>query len=131
MQNDQECWLCRTSHTKETKKFHQFIIENAHQVSIDDMAAQFYQMYPQHITQEKVKEHIDNHCLHPEIQVSKILRQLLTLSQNLNKISTNYEGEDGSPMIDIRAVQTYVKVVGEIMQIYRTTDIKQLLYSTT
>ena len=38
-------------------------------------------------------------------------------------------GEDGAPLIDVRTVTVYLKVVAEIMQIYKTADVSKMLFS--
>jgi hypothetical protein len=125
------CWLCAQSHTLEAKNFHSFVFDHAHRMSITEMAEQFIILYPDKSSKQEVIKHIEEHCLHPSVQISRILRQLLTLSQDLYNITTNRETEDGSPLIDIRSAQSYVKVVNEIIQLYKTTDIKTMLYSST
>jgi hypothetical protein len=80
-------------------------------------------------TQEEVMAHIQFHFLHPAVHVSGTLRNLLHLSNELNKVTVNTDTDDGSPLIDTRSVQLYLKVVNEIMQIYKNTDVKKLLYA--
>jgi hypothetical protein len=77
---------------------------------------------------EDILNHISKHVLHPSIRVAQILRNLLELAESLQELVLT-RAEDGSPLIDVRTVTVYLKVVAEIMQIYRSADMSKMLFA--
>ena len=67
-----------------------------------------------------VREHITQHMLHPSVRVAGILRSLLDL---LNRSWT------GNAVIDAKNVAVYLKVVAEVMQVYKTCNTSSLMFS--
>lgn len=98
-------------------------------MTTSQMVANFLHTFPGVDTQENIEKHIQFHFLHPSVHVASTLRNLLHLSEELNKVTVSVDAEDGSPLIDSRSVQLYLKVVNEIMLIYKSTDPKKMLYS--
>lgn len=125
----QDCWCCNNIMSDEVRQFHEFVVEHAHKITIDEMVNQFSKEYPHRDTPDKIKEHLECHFLHPSVHVAKTLRNLLRLSEDIKQIMVSREGDDNSPMIDTRTVQMYLKVVSEISQIYRSSDLKKMLYA--
>ena len=71
------------------------------------------------------------HVLHPTVRVAHALRGLVELSETLREL-TVAKGEDGeSPLVDVRTVTMYLKVISEIMQIYRSADPSKMLFGGT
>jgi hypothetical protein len=78
----------------------------------------------------EVTAHINDHTLTPSVRIACILRSLLHLSDRLGSILTNVD-ENENLVVDARNVSVYLKVVNEIMQVYKNTDTKKMLYSET
>ena len=133
------CWLCRNCTTDDVKSFHAFMIEKAHSVDAHEMAAHMRE----HLDSQKLRSaledddvpsvediqlHIKRHVLHPAVRVAQILRNLLELADTLQELVSG-RGEDGLPLVDVRTVTVYLKVISEIMQIYKTADPTKMLFA--
>jgi hypothetical protein len=57
------------------------------------------------------------------------MRSLLKLSDKLEGITTAYDPETGETVVDGKNVSVYLKVVSEIMQMYRTGEVNRLLFA--
>jgi len=133
------CWLCRNCTTDDVKTFHSFMIEKAHCVDAQEMAAHMREHLEAQAmgcdpaegdmpTVEDISVHIKRHVLHPSVRVAQILRNLLELADTLQELVSG-RGEDGLPLVDVRTVTVYLKVISEIMQIYKTADLTKMLFA--
>lgn len=133
------CWMCENCTSEEVKNFHQFIVDRAHTVDASEMARHMHEhLVSQHTScaidavpppeASEILVHIRRHMLHPKVRVAQILRNLLELSETLQELVLSQD-EDGKPLIDVRTVTVYLKVVSEIMQIYKTADLSKMLFS--
>jgi hypothetical protein len=129
------CWMCENCTVDDVKHFHNFIVEKAHSVDAREMARHMHE----HLTEsrrgevtapttDEILAHIQRHVLHPAVRVAQILRNLLELAEMLQEMVVG-RGEDGTPLIDVRTVTVYLKVVAEIMQIYKTADVSKMLFT--
>jgi hypothetical protein len=116
-----------------------YMIQQAHSVDSREMAAHIHEhilsrretasvLDDQMPTLEEIVVHIRKHVLHPSLRVAQILRNLLDLAETLQEMVVS-RGDDGLPLIDVRTVTVYLKVVSEIMQIYKTADISKMLFA--
>lgn len=133
------CWLCRNCTTDDVKTFHTFMIEKAHCVDAHEMATHMREhLEAQKVSgameeedlpsAEEIQVHIKRHLLHPAVRVAQILRNLLDLADTLQELVSG-RGEDGLPLVDVRTVTVYLKVISEIMQIYKTADLTKMLFA--
>ena len=127
--------MCENCTAEDVKHFHSFIVEKAHSVDAKEMARHMHEHIASSFpggeglpSTEDVLLHIQKHVLHPTVRVAQILRNLLGLAEMLQEMVVG-RGEDGSPLIDVRTVTVYLKVVAEIMQIYKTSDVSKMLFS--
>lgn len=82
------------------------------------------------ISRQDIKDHIQKgHLLSPSLQISHILRSLLELRDTLHSMLIN-EDENGVKTVDARNMSVYLKVIAEIMQVYRTGDMTKMLFSS-
>jgi hypothetical protein len=133
------CWLCRNCTTDDVRTFHSFMVEKAHCVDAHEMAAHMRdhlesqkhnsEMEEEDLpSAEDIQQHIKRHVLHPSVRVAQILRNLLELADTLQELVSG-RGEDGLPLVDVRTVTVYLKVISEIMQIYKTADLSKMLFA--
>lgn len=133
------CWLCRNCATDEVKSFHAFMVEKSHCVDAREMAAHMREHLEEQCmsseveegdlpTAEEIEVHIKRHVLHPSVRVAQILRNLLELADTLQELVSG-RSEDGLPLVDVRTVTVYLKVIAEIMQIYKTADLSKMLFA--
>jgi len=66
---------------------------------------------------ETVQEHIEKHMLHPRVRIAVLLRQLLEFSTFLHSSIIIQDG--GLCTVEKSNSELYLKVIGQIMQLYR------------
>ena len=133
------CWMCENCTTEDVRNFHAFLVERSHSVEPRAMAVHLHE----HLTAQQalasvledappgldeILTHIRKHVLHPSVRVAQILRNLLELADTLQELVVS-RADDGTPLIDVRTVTVYLKVVSEIMQIYKTADMSKMLFA--
>ena len=136
------CWMCENCTTEDVRNFHRFAVEKAHIVDAAEMAAHMRE----HLlaaaeeapggelagralpTAHEILTHVSRHVLHPSVRVASILRNLLELAEMLRELIMS-RADDGTPLIDVRTVTVYLKVIAEIMQIYRSADMSRMLFN--
>lgn len=128
-----ECWLCLYNHTEEAKNLMAFIHENIGSASADSLAAQvsaeLCSKYPcvPGIGVQECKAHIESHTLHPVCRVGTMLRNLLSLSEDLEK-GMRMKDENGFPVLDLKLTRAYIEVQSQIMTIYKSGDQKLMFH---
>ena len=131
------CWMCENCSTEDVQHFHRFIVERAHTMEAQEMAHHMHEHLQTSVaptepesapTAAEILAHIQKHMLHPNVRVAQILRNLLDLAEMLQELVVS-RAEDGTPLIDVRTVTVYLKVVAEIMQVYRTADLSKMLFA--
>jgi hypothetical protein len=128
------CWLCEYSKEPEAHKLMSFLVENAGKMGVPQLAAAIHESLTlvdpsaEGISLEDVTEHITSHNLMPAVRVASILRALLTLTDRLGTILMCAD-EEGNTLVDAKNVGVYLKVVNEVMQMYKTGDVNKLLFA--
>ena len=135
------CWMCENCTTEDVRNFHRFMVEKAHIVDTAEMAAHMREHLEEAAqdsdtelelrllpTAHEILTHVSRHVLHPSVRVASILRNLLELAEMLRELIMS-RADDGTPLIDVRTVTVYLKVIAEIMQIYRSADMSRMLFN--
>ena len=131
------CWLCINCKHDQGQAMHTFILQNISKIStksITDMVVnQVLQLEPEanrETVRLQVKEHVEGrHILSPSLQVAHILRNLLDLKETLQGMIIS-EDEEGNKTVDAKHMAIYLKVISEIMQVYKTGEVSKLLFAT-
>ena len=132
------CWLCQNAGEDDVVNFHAFAVQKAHVVEPLTMCQYFHEQLVEKTeitdmdtlpTVQEIQQHLNSHVLHPTVRVSHILRSLLDLSETLKSVAIT-KAEDDSPLIDVRTVALYLKVVSEIILLYKTADPTKMLFAT-
>jgi len=76
---------------------------------------------------DEISEHINSHTLNPSVRMSIMMRNLLDLSDKLSTILVRKNGNEVD--IENKNVSTYLKVVNEIMQMYKVGEPNKLLFA--
>jgi hypothetical protein len=129
------CWLCLNSAHEEAKRMHRFVLQNISSISADCMA----QMIVEHLSTvdpggaglsvRDIRRHIHGgHLIHPSLQMAFTLRSLIELRDTIHKMII-VEDEDGVRTVDVRNMATYLKVISEIVQVYKTGDVGRLMFA--
>ena len=124
------CWCCANIDREEVQHFHNFVVDHAPHITVKDMVTQFLDIYPDLDTRESITNHLENHFIHPSLQVADTIRSLIQLGHQIKKTTTAIDETDGSLVVDTRGVQTYLKVVNELIGVYKNTDPKKMLFGT-
>lgn len=131
----QHCWLCEYNDDPIARTLAKFIAEQAVIMGPELMAERVHETLVEScpmaegIGLDEVREHIMVHTLCPSVRVACIMRSLLKLTNKLEGITTTYDQETGQTVVDGKTVAVYLKVVSEIMQMYRTGEVGKLLFS--
>ena len=119
-----------------SQKLHSFMLQNISSMGVEAMAEMMH-THLQEIapdaagtSKNEIKEHIQKgHLLSPSLQISHILRSLLDLRDTLHAMLIT-EDENGTKTVDARNMSVYLKVIAEIMQVYRTGDMSKMLFAS-
>jgi len=129
------CWLCEYSDAPVAKGLAKYISDQAVVMGPELLAERVHETLIQHypaeagVGLEEVRQHILLHTLCPSVRVGCILRSLLKLSDRLESITTYVDTDTGEVVVDAKNVSVYLKVVGEIMQMYKTGEVSKLLFA--
>jgi hypothetical protein len=131
-----KCWLCLNNTDPTSQKLHSFMLQNISSIGVDAMTDMMH-THLQKIAPDcegtskmEIKEHIQKgHLLSPSLQISHILRSLLDLRDTLHSMLIS-EDENGIKTVDARNMSVYLKVIAEIMQVYRMGDMSKMLFAT-
>ena len=126
------CWLCTYQGESLGKRLNHFIVKHIGVMDISCIARQVSDyLYlndekADGISVEIVHEHISKHMLHPRVRIAVMLRQLLEFSTFLQ--TTLVVQDSGMCTIEKSNTELYLKVIGQIMQLYRA-DTQGMLFT--
>ena len=126
------CWLCQNVEGELALGIARFMTENACTVPPEGMCRMVSESILKREPEARgarvadVRLHMSEHMLAPGYCVPRLLRQLLDLADKLHAVSV-VQGEDGTT-IENRSVQNYLKVVSEVMSIYKSGDPSKLAF---
>lgn len=129
------CWLCEFSDDPIARTLTKYIADQAVVMGPELMAERVHESLVENcpmsdgISLDEVREHIMVHTLCPAVRVACMLRSLLKLTDKLEGITTSYDPETGQTIVDGKTVSVYLKVVSEVMQMYKTGEVSRLLFS--
>jgi hypothetical protein len=129
------CWLCEYSDDPVARGLTKFISEQAVTMGPELMAERVHEALidkcpmAEGIGLDEVREHIMVHTLCPNVRVACIMRSLLRLTDKLESITTSVDNETGQTVVEAKNVSVYLKVISEVMQMYRTGEVSKLLFS--
>jgi hypothetical protein len=129
------CWLCEYHDDPIARNVARFMRESSVVMGPELMAERVHESLVEHcpeapgISLDEVREHIMTHTLCPAVRVGCILRSLLKLTDRLEGMSSTRDEDTGAPSVDRRNVLVYLKVVSEVMQMYKTGEVSKLLFA--
>ena len=130
----EDCWLCHNHAHAEAKKMHAFMFQSVASVSSEcmaDLISQHLQTVDptgQGTSKAVVQSHIQGgHLLSPSLQMAHTLRSLFKLRDTIYGMIL-VQDEDGGVTVDARNMANYLKVVSEILQVYKTGEVDRLMY---
>ena len=129
------CWLCEYSDDGIARSLSRFISEQAVVMGPELMAERVHEVLVEKcpmsdgIGLDEVREHISHHTLCPSVRVACIMRSLLKLTDKLESVTTSIDPDTGQTVVEAKNVTMYLKVVSEVMQMYRTGEVSKLLFA--
>ena len=123
------CFLCKYHNTPDTKRILAYISDNAGKFGLHQMALAIHEdisTLDPDTGLDSILEHLTSHTLFPGIRVSLILRRLHNVEETLSTTLMSKD-EEGNAVVDGKNVQVYLKVISEILTIYKAGD--RLMYS--
>ena len=112
------------------------MLQNISSIGVDAMTDMMHthlqEIAPDHegTSKAEIRDHIQKgHLLSPSLQISHILRSLLDLRDTLHGMLIS-EDENGTKTVDARNMSVYLKVIAEIMQVYRMGDMSKMLFAS-
>lgn len=129
------CWLCEFSDDQLARSLTRFISEQAVTMGPELMAERVHEALVDKVPMsegiglDEVREHIMVHTLCPSVRVACIMRSLLKLTDKLESITSSVDPETGQTVVEAKNVAVYLKVVSEVMQMYRTGEVSKLLFA--
>lgn len=119
------CWLCTYQGEPLGKKLNHFIVKHIGVMDITCISVQVSDYLHlnqvnnlEGATSEVIHEHIAKHMLHPRVRIAVLLRQLLEFSTILQ--SSLIVQDEGMCTVEKSNTELYLKVIGQIMQLYRS-----------
>jgi hypothetical protein len=122
-----------------TKRLHSFMVQNISTIGIEAMTDMIHDQIhkantdghtPEGASRAEVREHIGGgHILNPSLQIAHILRSLISLKDTLHRMVLQNDEETGTQTIDAKNMAVYLKVISEIVQVYRTGEMSKMLFS--
>ena len=129
------CWLCEYSDDPIARSLTRFMTEQAVNMGPELMAERVHETLVDKcpmsdgIGLQEVREHIMVHTLYPSVRVACIMRSLLKLVDKLEAITTFVDPETGQTVVEGRNMTMYLKVISEVMQMYRTGEVSRLMFA--
>lgn len=126
------CWLCSYQGNLLGKQLNDFVVKNIGYMEINCISQQVSDYVllrePEALKASKddVYLHIHDHMLHPKVRMAVMLRQLLEFAGLLQNSIVVREGDLCT--IDKSNAELYIKVIGQIMTIYKA-DPNAMLFS--
>ena len=129
------CWLCEYSDDPVARGLTKFISEQAVTMGPELMAERVHEALVERcpmadgIGLDEVREHILVHTLCPAVRVSCLMRSMLKLVDKLEGVTHSVDQETGQTVVDPKNVTVYLKVVSELLQMYRTGEVNRLMFA--
>ncbi len=126
-----QCHICRMTGANNTiiDSVNQYIVENAGAVQMHEIVCQVCDVLGEHeefaMTPDEVTLHITEHVRHQKVIMNTVLNDLLRLSRVTKSASVNECGETGIATVDHKMLNNYLKIVDQIITVYRMDGMKE------
>ncbi len=129
------CWLCDFSDDPVAKALTRYMNEQSVTMGPELLAERVHESlvetFPagQGIGLDIVREHICSHMLQPGVRVACVMRSLLKLVTKLEATTVTVDPESGETVVDAKSLSAYLKVISEVMTMYRTGEVSRLMFA--
>jgi len=129
------CWLCEYSDDPVARQVSKYISDQAVMMGPELMAERVHESLAEQcpmaegIGLDEIKEHIMIHTLTPGVRIACIMRSLLKLTNSLEGVLSSNDPETGLTTVDPKSIAIYLKVISEVMQMYKTGEVNRLMFA--
>jgi len=127
-----ECYLCKYCSSEECRKINEYVTDNAGRVGVYQMAEAIHQTLQdmdveaeQGTDMATIIEHLGTHTLNPQLRLSKIMRGMLAVLDDISTTLTTTD-DDGKLVIDGKNLKYYLETAREVRQLYQTGTASKL-----
>ena len=136
------CFLCDYCTSQEVRFVTTFIADNVANMEIGFMAEQirkyildkrpeYSQPFVHGLETIAIKKHIRQHMLSPTVRIADMMRHLLKLCDTLRNNLEKVDPETGETMADRSNIDTYLKVVTKVLDMYKMSETNKMLFAST
>ena len=129
------CWLCEYSDDPIARALTQYMCEQSVTMGPELLAEKVHESLvdscpmAEGIGLEEVQAHIQSHMLQPGVRVAFFMRSLIKLATKIESATVAVDPETNETVVDGKSLSAYVKVVSEIMSMYRTGEVGKFLFA--
>lgn len=131
----QRCWLCEFSDDPLAKALTRYMTEQSITMGPELLAERVHESLAEScptadgIGLQVIQEHISSHMLQPGVRVACVMRSLLKLVTKLEATTMTVDAETGETIVDGKALTAYLRVITEVMTMYRTGEVSRLMFA--
>ena len=80
---------------------------------------------------QTIRKHIRQHMLSPTVRIADMMRHLLSLCDTMRGSLERVDPDTGETMSDRSNIDTYLKVVTKVLDMYKMSETNKMLFSNT
>ena len=125
------CALCELTGAgiHQVEEINRYILENVNKVDINELSRQVCDeintIEGKHMTPKQFVRHLHHHMQQQKVVMTGILQDLRLLASNTRDSCLVTCEETGNSMVDHKLLTAYLKVVDQILNVYRTDAMKE------
>lgn len=125
------CALCQLTGAgiNQIEDINRYILENVNKVDVKEMSRQVCDVINtidgKHMTHKQFVTHLQQHMQQQKVVMTGILQDLRLLASNTRDSCLVTCEETGNSMVDHKVMTAYLKVVDQILNVYRTDAMKE------
>ena len=126
------CHICRLTGADDSTidSINTYIVENIGSVQMHEMVSQICEVLDERqdlqMSREDVMHHITHHVKHQKVILNTVLNDLLRLSHVTKSASVVECPETGGSNVDNKMLSNYLKIVDQIITVYRMESMKDV-----
>jgi hypothetical protein len=135
------CFLCDYCTSQEVRFVTTFIADNIANMDMGLMAEQIrkyiFEKRPEYSTGHHglevvtIRKHIRQHMLSPTVRIADMMRHLMKLCDTLRGNLEKVDPDTGESTADRSNIDTYLKVVTKVLDMYKMSETNKMLFSST
>lgn len=135
------CFLCDYCTSQEVRFVTTFIADNIANMEVGLMAEQIrkyiFEKRPEYATGHHglevvtIRKHIRQHMLSPTVRIADMMRHLMKLCDTLRGNLEKVDPDTGESTADRSNIDTYLKVVTKVLDMYKMSETNKMLFSST